>query len=741
MRTQNISEIQEKLAGQAVIGQKFGTFNGVFTPTLLTILGVIMYLREGWVVGNAGLLGAWLVILLASAITTTTGLAMSSITTNIRIGAGGAFSIISQSLGLEVGGSVGLPLYLAQALAVTMYIFGFREGWQWIFPSHPAIVVDLLTFLILFTIASISANLAFRIQFFIMVIIAGSLISVFITVFQGTMQHPIVWWGQFPGSPENHFSGVGFWRVFALFFPAATGIMAGANMSGELRDPRRSIPVGTMSAIGLSTLVYLSLAYWLARSATPDELVHDYTIMIDRAAWRPIVVGGLLGATYSSALASLVGAPRILNALGEHRILPRGDWFALRKKNGEPRNAMWVTGSIVLCALLLRDLNSIAPLISLFFLITYGMINVVVLIEQNLGLVSFRPTLPIPKVVPLVGAVGCTFAMFIENPTFSLVAVILIVVLYSILLQRKLQAPFGDVRSGLFGAVSEWAARKVSNLPAARERTWQPNLVVPVETPYELRGSFRFIYSIARPKGSIKILGLTTAGATGLLNSRLPFLTETFRRQKVFTTCAIMDASSYGTGVVSGMQALHGAYLRPNTIFLTLPQNSQREADLKLIISKAREHQVGVLLFAVHPAAGLGLEKSINLWVTDRSPEWRIQMELGNLDLCILTAYLLKRNWGAQLNLITTISDAGQVEKAKDFLVRLTELARIPSAGTSLHVFQDAFPDCVSRAPQADLNIFGVPNEVEFSFFRSMVEESRASCAFLLASGEESALA
>jgi len=122
--------------------RKYGTFAGVFTPTLLTILGVIMYLRQGSVVGNAGLGGAWIIIGLVCGIIACTAMSMSSITTNIRIGAGGAYSIISQSLGLEVGGSVAVPLYLSQALAVTMYIFGFREGWLFIFPDHPALLVD-----------------------------------------------------------------------------------------------------------------------------------------------------------------------------------------------------------------------------------------------------------------------------------------------------------------------------------------------------------------------------------------------------------------------------------------------------------------------------------------------------------------------------------------------------------------------------------------------------------------------
>jgi len=130
--------------------KKFGTFGGVFTPTLLTILGVIMYLRLGWVVGNAGLLGAWLIIIISFLITLCTALSMSAITTNIRIGAGGAYAIVSQALGLEVGGSLGIPRYISQGLAVTMYIFGFREGWLGIFPDHNAFLVDIIVFVILF---------------------------------------------------------------------------------------------------------------------------------------------------------------------------------------------------------------------------------------------------------------------------------------------------------------------------------------------------------------------------------------------------------------------------------------------------------------------------------------------------------------------------------------------------------------------------------------------------------------
>ncbi|MBP2030407.1 amino acid transporter [Methanohalophilus levihalophilus] len=720
-------------------GKLFGTFDGVFTPTLLTILGVIMYLREGWVVGNAGLLGAWLIILISCSITLLTGLSLSSITTNIRIGAGGAFSIISQSLGLEVGGSIGIPLYLAQALAVAMYIFGFRTGWQWLFPDHPAILIDLCTFAALFIIAYISASLAFRIQYIIMAIIAGSLISVFWAFFTVPAQQPITWWGTFSGSPETMFTGIGFWALFAVFFPAATGIMAGANMSGELKNPRKSIPIGTMSAIVLSTIIYMALAYLLIRMATPEELVSNYNILLDRAAWTPIVVAGLLGATFSSALSSIVGAPRILQALGDHRILPKSIWFSTRTQSGEPRNSIIFTGMIVLVALMLRDLNAIAPLITMFFLLTYAMINVVVFMEQSLNLVSFRPLFRIPRAVSFLGATGCLFVMFTINSTFSLVAVVVVVSIHSFLLRQHLKAPFGDVRSGLFVALAEWAAKKVNELTVSRERAWRANILVPVEDPQDLRGMFNLIRDISYPKGFIKLLGLTGKVEKKELHARLPDITRSFQDEGVFSSWTIIDVPSFEDNLVAGMEALAGSFFRPNIIFLTLPSSKQREEDTRILIQKASQNGIGVVIYAPHPKSGLGRHKSINLWIDDKSPDWEISMNLGNMDLAVLVGYKLKRKWQASMNLITTVADDSQKKKAEEYIMTLAELARLPNVNT--YALEGSIEAIMHEIPQAALNIYNITAEPDFEFMRRMVELTGSSCLFTLDSGEESALA
>ena len=512
-------------------GKKFGTFAGVFTPTLLTILGVIMYLRVGWIVGNAGLLGAFLLILLSIGITTATALSMSSITTNIRIGSGGAFSIISQSLGLEVGGSIGIPLYLSQTLAVAMYVFGFRAGWLSIFPDHNAFVVDIITFTVIFVFAYASAKFAFKVQYFILAVVILSLISIFATLFTGSLEyHQPVLWGDFPGEAATGFKGTNLWVVFAVFFPAVTGIMAGANMSGELKDPKRSIPVGTLAAVVLSTFVYLAVAYWLSVAAGPEELLNNYTIAIDRSLIPAVTLAGLLGATFSSGLASLVGAPRILQALTMHSILPYSRIFSKLAPNGEPRNALLLSGGIVIFALLLRNLNAVAPLITMFFLITYAMINVVVFTEQNLGLISFRPRLRIPVIVPLLGALGCIFAMFIINPVFSLIAVILVFIFYVYLIKQHLKAPFGDVRSGLFVAIAEWAARRVNDLPRAHERTWKPNLLVPVKSIPELRGFFQFLIELTSSRGSLFLATISDEDEAEMMRKKNTFYSRSFQK-------------------------------------------------------------------------------------------------------------------------------------------------------------------------------------------------------------------
>lgn len=722
--------------------KKFGTFAGVFTPTLLTILGVIMYLRMGWVVGNAGLLGAWLIIIISFLITLTTALSMSAITTNIRIGAGGAYAIISQALGLEVGGSLGIPRYVSQGLAVTMYIFGFREGWLGIFPDHSPFLVDIIVFGVLLTIAYISADLAIKTQFFIMGIIILSLVSIVMAAYYGSMTIPTeeaIRWGNFKGSPENDFSGSTFWIVFAVFFPASTGIMAGANMSGELKNPNKSIPLGTLWAIGISFIIYMALAFWLARSASEQELISNYNIIINKSYFGPFVIAGILGATFSSALASLVGSSRILFAMGEHRVLPYGKFLAGQSANGQPRNAMIVTGIMIFITMLLRDLNAVAPLVTLFFLITYAMINIVVIIEQNLGLISYRPLFKINKWVPYIGLTSSVLAMFIINPTISLISISIVFVVYWFLSRQHIETPFEDVRSGLFVSFAEWAAKHTWGMKTMQQRAWKPNLMVPVRDVTGARGNFQFLRNIAKPKGSIKLVGIEPNGANTNLAEELSSLSEAFRIKDVFSSWTVINTDDFAKGVNYGNQALKGAFFRPNIVFLNLQQHDDYETEIRPVIKESIRLEIGVLLYSSHPTALLGRRNMINVWVSDRTNNWDIGWDIGNLDLSILIAYKLKKNWDARIRLIIVIKDEEERENAQNFLNLLINLARLPETLTEVRVGN--FKDMVANAPSADLNIFGMQENLRFEFVQEMTLSTNSSCLFVKDSGHESILA
>ena len=721
----------------------FGTFAGVFTPTLLTILGVIMYLRLPWVVGNAGLLGGLAIIGLAIGITTATGLSLSSIATNTRIGAGGPYAIISKSLGFEIGGSVGVPLYLSQALVVAMYIFGLREGWNWIFPNHPALLVDLLAFALVMGIAYVSADLAFRIQYVVLAVIVASLIAVLGNVGVWGSETTMHLMGDYRGAPEDQFSGTTFWAVFAVFFPAATGIMAGANMSGELRDPRRSIPLGTLSAIGISTVVYVALAAWSAKAADPATLTANYTIMADRSLWAPLVIAGLLGATFSSALSSLVGAPRILAALGRDDILPGGSWLSTIH-GGEPRRAMLVTGVIVLAGLMTRDLNAIAPLITMFFLIAYAVINLVMIAESSLGLMSFRPTLRVPLIVPILGAVGCVFAMFIVNPSFSLVAAAVVFAIYvSIMWQGRLPRT-GTVRSGIFVAFAEWAASKVIELDMSAERAWKPNLLAPVRDPATLRGEYRLVADLCKPEGSLKILGLAAGDTVAHLQPRIAELSRSFHKAGVMSTYSVVDSAGYVEGTVTGLQALRSAFFRPNVLFLPLPTEAERFEPLRQVLTEAVRLRVGIMLAGLHTKAGLGRMQVVNLWLSPRRPGQTTYQHLAesNMNLGILTALRLQRAWRGELHLLSVSATEEQAIEARVHLNQLRDLCRIPvKAHTQVLVGDFRDDGLLASVPMADLQIVGLSNVDAVEFMQDTVQRMRSSTLFVRDSGMESALA
>lgn len=718
--------------------KKFGMFAGVFTPTVLTILGAIMYLRTGWVVGNAGLGGAVAVILLAHVITVSTGLAVSSVVTNTRVGAGGAFAIISQSLGLEVGGSIGIPLFLAQGISISLYVLAFTESWLRVFPTHPEAVVAVLTFFIVFGVVYISAQFASKTQFIILGIVGFSLFSVFLASFPilgkpGLTETPVFW---------GSFQAANFWETFSVFFPAVTGIMVGISMSGSLRKPRKDIPVGTMSAIGLTLIVYLVLTYWLSRISPPEELINNTTIMVDKAIWGWAILAGMLGATFSSALGSLVAAPRVMQALALHQIIPFSAYFSRETQDGEPRQAMFFSAGVGLISLLIAlaggGLDAIAGVITMFFLITYSMLNVVVLIEQTLDTVSFRPTLSVPRVVPLIGTISCTFVMFLINPAFSLIAIILVLVLYFYLARRQLASLESDVRSGLFETIAEWAVKRTRVLQSAPERTWKPVILVPFRSADTLSGSYRLLKALTYPKGTISALGVYSDGTQAQLEG-LDLLTEAFIHDGLYANATLLEEDDFVNGVRMTTQVLRNTFFRPNILFLHMLPDSDLD-ELQDLIDKTAAYQMGIALLVHNQVTALGREQIIHVWVSDQGADWEQNLHQSNLDLSLLLAYQLAQNWNARITLNMSVPDQESKQKAGKFLTELISLARLPK-NTKCSIYNLPFEAALDQCPRADLTILGLAKEPNLKAVQKISQQIKSSCIFVRGSGEESVLA
>ncbi len=419
-------------------------------------------------------------------------------------------------------------------------------------------------------------------------------------------------------------------------------------------------------------------------------------------------------------------------------------------RDGEPRNALLVTGVLTLLAIMLRDLNAIAPLVTMFFLITYCMINVVVLLEGSLGLVSYRPTLQVPLLIPLLGLIGCTFSMFIVNPTFSLISVGMVGALYLFIRSRRTtqsETSREDVRSGIFVAFAEWAASRVTPEDMANIRAWKPHLLVGVEDAEELRGAWSLLVSLARPEGSIKLLGLASQHPAEELNPRLEVLGRSIRAEGVLASWSVIALPVYTNAISVGMMALQGAFFRPNLIFVRQPAQDERcgerQEELLEVMGQALMSHVGVCMFSPHPSAGLGQEKDIQLWVSPSRDSWdpNAAFDNGNLNLILLMGFRLWRLWRGKLVLATAIRDPDQQEQAREFLDRLCDLVRFPDSVQRVVVVGDLHR-AVRITPVMDLSIFGLQRDSpDLEWAREMVVQSRSSCLFMLDSGRESARA
>ena len=425
--------------------------------------------------------------------------------------------------------------------------------------------------------------------------------------------------------------------------------------------------------------------------------------------------------------------------MGQHRVLPQGKWLAFQDKAGQPRNSMIVTGILIFLTMLVRDLNAIAPLVTMFFLITYAMLNVVVIIEQKLGLISFRPQFKVHWIIPWLGLVGSLMAMFIINPVVSLISWALVAVVYGVLSRSDLETPFEDVRSGLFSSFAEWAAKLTASQNTKQERSWKPNLLIPTTDVATIHGSYTMIKDIAYPKGSAALMGISNENNGALIKKSIISITEAFKKDDLHSSWSIMVTNKFAEGVNFGNQALNHAFFKPNIVFLSMLEKEEVLQDYPKIIYEAKRLELGVLLYLLHPISQLGQKQNVNIWVRNPGIQWETVNSIGNIDLAMLTAYKLMQNWNATINLITVVDDVAKKENAQLFLNELIELSRL-SEFKSKVVVGDFRTELVNSG-HVDLNIFGLSDQINLDYNIQLMELSKTSCLFVQDSGNENVLA
>ena len=524
-----------------------------------------------------------------------------------------------------------------------------------------------------------------------------------------------------------------------MFFPALTGFLAGAPTRVDLKDPRRTVPLGMMFAIALSAALYAAVLVWCARVGTPEDLVRDYTITIERSLSPFLVLLGLLAACSTSALAGLVDAPRILTALGQNRIVPFADAMA-EAVEGEPRNAMVVTGMLTFVCLGLRSIEAIAPLLTMLFLVTYALINLAYIIEGQLGLIAFRPTLRLPWWVPVTGLTGSLAALFLVNPVIALLAVVGMGAV--VVIVRRQGAPVeGQAQSGVFVTVAEWAASKIDADDLENPRAWRPNLMVPVVDAEQLRDSYRLLMDVARPEGSIRLVGLATEYRVDDLERKLARLGRSLAQRQLRTTWSMIDLDDYHAALHVGTVAIQGAFLRPNAMFLRL--GSERGAKKRTITALriAMEMGLGVVLY-LPDDAGLGNSRAVRVWVRRGPSGWDPYhaFDRGNVHLTLLLGMRLARQWEGDLELATIAATPQEEEHAAAFLATVADMARLPArAERRVYVGDEA--SCIQGADRSDLSVFGFPEgKPDLAWAERTLQATGGSCLFTLDSGIESAL-
>jgi len=532
---------------------KLGTLNGCYVPCLLNIMGIILFQRLGWGIGQVGVSGVLLIFLIAEFQAIITVLSLSAIVTNGNMKGGGSYYMISRTLGPEFGGSIGLLFYAAYCVGVALYASGFAEEVveTWFADSgHKYWLQNGFASMVLFIaliVAMIGADAFTKIN---VPLFFFQFLAIFIALIACSFRGTFDLYGeemecQTDGVADGelkHFewslsrfvaawnfecpSCQSFAATFGVLFPAATGIMEGANLSGDLKNPTYSIPVGTLSAIATSITFYLLLIVSFSGSFSPCTLRNDTTIM-QEAAWGDfgtyLVVGGIVISASSSALGSLFGGSRVLQAIARDRLFPYTRWFAFGSLKGdEPRRAVLFTWAIAQGLVFVGGLDVIAPIATAFFCLSYATVNFSCFLLAISGTPNFRPAFRFYSWhTALAGTISNLVVMFYVDWKFALGACALEIAVFVALIYRDPQTVWGDVAQSLiFHQVRKYLLKLDER--KGHVKAWRPSLLLLADSQYA--ALIDFCNNLK--KGGLYIIGATVPGEFGDFESTTALRSE-----------------------------------------------------------------------------------------------------------------------------------------------------------------------------------------------------------------------
>ncbi|MEO1070263.1 MAG: amino acid permease, partial [Cyanobacteria bacterium J06638_6] len=482
-------------------------------------------------------------------------------------------------------------------------------------------------------------------------------------------------------------------------------------MSGDLKDPQRSIPTGTLAAIGVGYIIYMVIPVFLNQWADPETLVADPLVMRRIAWWGNAILLGVWGATLSSAIGSILGAPRVLQALARDGILPH--WLRwLGRGHGpmdEPRNGTLFTLGIALAAVSLGDLNLIAPVLTMFFLTTYLVLNVSAGLETFLQSPSFRPTFKVHWSLSLLGAVGCLVVMFLINAVATVLAAVIVLGIFLWLQRREMRGAWGDVRNGLWMTLVRTGLFQMQTTPDAKN--WRPHLLVFSGAPTKRPHLTELAVDLTHNRGLITLSSVLPSGARSA--SQQDALESTIQdyldKQGIEAFVRLVTAPD----PFSGMEKLVDAYgigpLVPNTVLLGDTEAESTRDRFCQMIATCHQAKRNVLIFRSQP---------------DNYPDFRyrfptkrrIDVWWGGLQanggLMLILAYLLRtsgrwRNADVYLNLVVPNEQAKAA--AESNLKRIVQSLRIGAIPRVIVARDRAFDDILKASSRtADLVFLGL---------------------------------